>query len=80
MLRNPSIMSQFKQASSKQPMLPGMNSWAKKQPFNYAEDAYKRGRIPKHVRDAIVSGRAAETYRPKFKEMLDNIRNASQNK
>jgi hypothetical protein len=73
MLSNPSIMSQFKQASSNQPLLPGMKQWSKKQPFNYAEDAYKRGRIPKHVRDDIVSGRAAEEFRPKFKEMLESI-------
>lgn len=73
MLSDPSIMSQFKQASSNQPLLPGMKQWSKKQPFNYAEDAYKRGRIPKHVRDDIVSGRAAEQYRPKFKEMLESI-------
>jgi hypothetical protein len=80
MLNNPSIMSQFKQASSNQPMLPGMKQWVKKQPFNYAEDAYKNGRIPKHVRDDIVSGRAAEEFRPKFKEMLDTIVKSRQNK
>lgn len=73
MLSNPSIMSQFKQASSNQPLLPGMKQWVKKQPFNHAEDAYNSGRIPKHVRDDIVSGRAAEQYRPKFKEMLESI-------
>jgi hypothetical protein len=76
----PSVMSQFKQASSNQPMLPGMKQWVKKQPFNYAEDAYKKGRIPKHVRDDIVSGRAAEEFRPKFKEMLDTIVKSRQNK
>jgi NTP pyrophosphatase (non-canonical NTP hydrolase) len=80
MLNNPSVMSQFKQASSNQPMLPGMKQWVKKQPFNYAEDAYKKGRIPKHVRDDIVSGRAAEEFRPKFKEMLDTIVKSRQNK
>lgn len=73
MLSNPSIMSQFKQASSNQPLLPGMKQWSSKQPFNYAEDAYKKGRIPKHVRDDIVSGRAAEKFRPKFKELLESI-------
>jgi hypothetical protein len=60
--------------AGKQPLLPGIREWIKKQPFNHAEYAYKHGRIPKHVRDDVVSGRAAEKYRPKFKEMLDNLR------
>ena len=66
--------------AGKQPLLPGIRKWIKTQPFNHAEDAYKHGRIPKHVRDDVVSGRAAEKYRPKFKEMLDNLRKSSQNK
>jgi NTP pyrophosphatase (non-canonical NTP hydrolase) len=75
-LANKYTGGKMEKEASKQPLLPGIRKWIKTQPFNHAEDAYKHGRIPKHVRDDVVSGRAAEKYRPKFKEMLDNIRNS----
>jgi hypothetical protein len=70
------IKELIKKAANKQSLLPGINKWLKTQPFNYAEDAYTHGRIPKHVRDAIVSGRAAAEYRPKFQEILEHLRSS----
>jgi predicted deacylase/NTP pyrophosphatase (non-canonical NTP hydrolase) len=77
-LANKYTGGKMEKEASKQPLLPAIKQWLKKQPFNHAEDAFKHGRIPKHVRDDVVSGRAAEKYRPKFKEMLDHLKNSGQ--
>lgn len=60
---------------SNQPLLPGMDQWVKKQPFNHAEHLYSKGAIPKGHRDRWVSGALADDLRPKFDKVMETIRN-----
>ena len=64
-----------KKIPSNQPLLPGMDQWVKKQPFNHAEHLYSKGVIPKGHRDRWVSGALADDLRPKFDKVLETIRN-----
>jgi hypothetical protein len=57
-----------------QQLLPGMEEWVKKQPFNHAEELFRQGKITAAHRDKWVSGRMAEEFRPKFEEMMRILR------
>jgi hypothetical protein len=57
-----------------QQLLPGMEEWVKKQPFNHAEELFRQGKITASHRDKWMSGRMAEEFRPKFEEMMRILR------
>lgn len=75
---NQTVASSVKQAAKKIPklqqLLPGMEEWVKKQPFNHAEELFRQGHINAAHRDKWVSGKMADEYRPRFEEILRILR------
>lgn len=68
-----SLLDNMYKQSSEQPLLSGMSEWNKKQPFNRAEEAFKKGKITRKMRDDIVSGRTAKLFGEHIKKWLKDM-------